>query len=64
MTEIFQIKYFHQALFHAKKFANETDDQNYCNMSDCEGFMYENEIYEMRDKIIELSKLKHTRKMN
>ena len=41
-----------QALFHAKTFANATDHQKYCNMDDLEGFIGENVILEMKDKVV------------
>ena len=51
----FQIKYFRKVLFHAKMYANASDDQKYSNMSDLSDFVGENIIYyEMRDKIIQL----------
>ena len=54
VTEIFQIKYFHQALFCAKIYANETDNQKYSNMIDVSDFIANNDIFEMKDKIVKL----------
>ena len=51
---IFQIKYFRQALFHAKIYANSTDDQKYSNMIDLSDFIGNNNIYKMKDKIVKL----------
>ena len=58
-TEIFQIKYFRQALFHAKIYANATDGQKYSIMNDPGDFKGDDDIYEIK-KVVEL----HTIKVN
>ena len=54
VSEIFQIKYFRQALFHAKICPNRIDNQKYGNMNDLSDFIGDIDIYEMKDKIIKL----------
>ena len=54
ITEIFQIKYFCQALFHAKIYANASYSQKYSNMSDLSDFKGENNISKMKDRRFEL----------
>ena len=61
VTEIFQIKYFRQALFHAKICANETDNQKSSNMIDLSDFIGDNDIYKMKDKIVKLHHNKNDR---
>ena len=54
VTEIFQTKYFCQALFYAKIYENESDNQKSSNMIDLSDFIGNNDIYEMKDKIVKL----------
>ena len=44
VTEIFQIKYFCRALFHAKIYEDETHNQKYSNMSYLSDFIGDNDI--------------------
>ena len=59
VTERFQIKYFLQALFHAKICANASDDQKYSNIGDLSDFLRDNDIYQMKDKVVELHHCKN-----
>ena len=59
VTEKFQIKYFRQVLFHAKIYANETDNQKSSNMIDLSDFIGDNDIYRMKEKIVKLHHYKN-----
>ena len=54
VPEIFQIKYFRQALFYAKIYAKSTDIQQTSNMTDLSDFISENDIFAMKDQIYKL----------
>ena len=55
VTKIIQIKYSHQALFHAKIYTNLSDGQQLSNMSDLSDLIGENDFYEMKSKVVKLS---------
>ena len=57
VPEMFQIKYFRLALFHAKVFVNNTNNQKSSNMIDLSDFIGNNNIYKIKDKIVAITSI-------